>query len=58
MNTQALGIDSYDINLRQDTLTETWSWCLHLVSGITFAGASTSYENALNAIQNYAGKVN
>jgi hypothetical protein len=58
MNTQALGIDSYDIKLRQDTLTETWSWCLHLVSGITFAGASTSYENALNAIQNYAGKVN
>jgi hypothetical protein len=58
MNIQELGIDSYDIKRRQDTISETWSWCLHLVSGITFAGASTSYENALQSIQNYAGKVN
>lgn len=57
MNTKALGIKSYDIKRRQDTLSETWSWCLHLVSGITFAGASTSYENAVKAIKNYAEKV-
>lgn len=57
MNTKTLGIESYDIKRRQDTLSETWSWCLHLVSGITFAGASTSYENALKAIKNYAEKV-
>jgi hypothetical protein len=57
MNTKVLGIESYDIKRRQDTISETWSWCLHLVSGITFAGASTSYENALKAIKNYAEKV-
>jgi hypothetical protein len=57
MNTKELRIESYDIKRRQDTLSETWSWCLHTLSGITFAGASGSYEQALKAVQNYAEKV-
>lgn len=57
MNLKALKIDSYDIKRREDTLTETWSWCLHLTSGISFAGASASYDKAIQAIQEYAGKV-
>jgi len=54
MNTQLLGIESYDIKLRNDTLSETWSWCIHLVSGVTFAGASGSYEQAVEKIKHYA----
>jgi len=57
MNKKELKIDSYDIKLRKDTITETWSWCLHLTSGITFAGASSSYDKAIEAIENYARKV-
>jgi hypothetical protein len=57
MNTKDLGIESYDIKRRQDTISETWSWCLHLVSGITFAGASISYEQAVESIQKYAREV-
>jgi hypothetical protein len=57
MNTTALKIDSYDIKRRQDTISETWSWCLHLTSGISFAGASSSYDKAIQSIQDYAKKV-
>jgi hypothetical protein len=57
MNTTALKIDSYDIKRRQDTISETWSWCLHLESGISFAGASSTYNKAIQTIKEYAEKV-
>jgi len=57
MNTRALKIDSYDIKRRQDTISETWSWCLHLESGISFAGASSTYNKAIQTIKEYAEKV-
>ena len=54
MNTELLSIDSYQIKRRTDTISETWSWCLHLVSGVTFAGASNSYDEAIERIKHYA----
>jgi hypothetical protein len=54
MNILELGIESYDVKRREDTLSETWSWRVYLLSGVIFAGASSSYDEAMERIEHYA----
>jgi len=50
----ALGVESWDIKQRQNSLMPLFSWCLHLTSGVSFAGASSSPGEALESMARYA----